>query len=452
MSLRTDNPEILRPLEKERGEIGELSRLIPALSRQRERLLEESRAARVTEKALEECVEQPMHGQSLDVIERLAGGVAHDFSNLLTVIIGYAGLLRDKLKAVNLPGDESEAILSAGQQAAILTRHLLAFSQKQVLHPRVVDLNQFVTDIEARVSQVVGEHVEVRVRTEARQGRIRADPTQLEQVILNLAANARDAMPRSGVLMITTGDTVIPEPTEAEDGVHLEAGRFVTLEVADTGTGMDAETEARMFEPFFSTKPPGKGIDSGSATVYGIVSQSGGSISVTTAEGEGTTFLLNFPMETAEVDANPAAAPVGNPQGNRETILIVEEEESVRALLCAVLSDRGYSVLAANGPRAALTLAREHQGGIQLLVIDADLQQKLGMDLTQELQRTWPELKVLCIAGYTEEQRIVEEPSPLAGAIMEKPFTSEELARRVRQVLDEETTQGPDAEIRSAPP
>ena len=156
-------------------------------------------------------------------------------------------------------------------------------------------------------------------------------------------------------------------------------------------------------------------------------------------------------METAEVDANPAAAPVGNPQGNRETILVVEEEESVRALLCAVLRDRGYSVLAANGATAALTLAREHQGGIQLLVIDADLQQKLGMDLVQELRRTWPELKVLCIAGYTEEQRIVEEPSPLVGAIMEKPFTSEELARRVRQVLDEETTRGPDAEIRSAP-
>lgn len=452
VSLRTNNPEILRPLEKERGEIGELSRLIPALSRQRERLLEESRAARVTEKALEECVEQPMHGQSLDVIERLAGGVAHDFSNLLTVIIGYAGLLRDKLKAVNLPGDESEAILSAGQQAATLTRHLLAFSQKQVLHPRVVDLNQFVTEIEARVSQVVGEHVEVRVRTEARQGHIRADPTQLEQVILNLAANARDAMPRSGVLMITTGDTVIPEPTEAEDGVHLEAGRFVTLEVADTGTGMDAETEARMFEPFFSTKPPGQGIGLGLATVYGIVSQSGGSISVTTAEGKGTTFLLNFPMEIAEVDANPAATPIGNPQGNRETILVVEEEESVRALLCAVLRDRGYSVLAANGATTALTLAREHQGGIQLLVIDADLHQKLGMDLAQELRRTWPELKVLCIAGYTEEQRAVEGPLPLVGAIMEKPFTSEELAWRVRQVLDEERAQGPGAEIRSAPP
>ncbi len=440
-SMRTDSLEVLRPLENERGEVGELSRLITAFFLQRASLLEESRAVRLVEKAAEADSEKVRGEEKMEAIGRLAGGVAQDFSNLLTVIVGYAALLRNKLSNLSLPVQETEVILTAGKRAGLLTRQLLAFSQKQVLHPQVVDLNRLVAETELQIARIVGEQVEVRIRADARQGQVRADPAQLEQVLLNLAANAGDAMPKGGVLTITTGDTVVSEPLKMEQGAVLQSGRYITLEMADTGGGMDPATAAQMFEPFFTTKPPGEGTGLGLATVYGIVAQSGGRISASTTEGEGTTFLIHFPLETAAVEEPEPVVEVTSQESRGETILVLADDGSMRDLISAVLEDRGYKVMAPANEAAALALAAEHSGDLYLAVCDTGMAADARERILQAVRNGRPALKVLYVSGYIDPAINPDTARISPNLVVDKPFTSDELATRVRRLLD--SNQGP---------
>jgi signal transduction histidine kinase len=335
-SLTKQKIEPLQQLQQDRSEFGDLARIVCNFFQQREHLLREMQKRRQTEEALHESEEQLRHSQKMEAIGRLAGGIAHDFNNLLTAIIGYADLLSARLQDPS-SAQYAELIGKAGEQAAGLTRQLLAFSRKQILQPRVVDLNELVGDMQKLLQRVIGEHIQLHVETAADPARVMADPTQLEQVILNLGVNARDAMPRGGTLTIRTKNI----ERLAKDGVDLPPGRYLTLTVSDTGCGIDEQTKQRIFEPFFTTKEAGKGTGLGLATVYGIVRQSGGCISVDSTPGEGSHFTIYLPEEAAPLELETQAlAPIARSRG-AETLLVVEDEEIVRELVCAVLERSG---------------------------------------------------------------------------------------------------------------
>jgi PAS domain S-box-containing protein len=371
--------------------------------------------------------------QKLDAIGRLAGGVAHDFNNLLTVITVHSGFMLGSLdqREVGLRADV-EAIEHAAQRAAALTQQLLAFGRKQVLQPRLVDLNTIVIDTNKMLRRVIGEHIEVVTALGSKLGDVQADPGQVEQVLVNLALNARDAMPGGGTLTIRTANADPAQlPKDAGEGP------FVILSVADSGSGMDAETRARLFEPFFTTKKD-TGTGLGLASVYGIVAQSGGFIEVTSAPDEGTTMVVYLPRvvgEQAEDDL-PVALPSRSHGG--ETILLVEDEDGVRAAARRILATQGYIVLEAFDGAEALTLAAGHGGQIDLLLTDVVMPRKTGPEVAAELLVRRPELKVLYVSGYAD-QAIV--PLGLAGTeatFVQKPFTHDGLAAAVRELLDRE--------------
>jgi signal transduction histidine kinase len=315
----------------------------------------------VTERHLLE--EELRQSQKMEAVGRLAGGIAHDFNNLLAVMLGYTTLTQSRAGDPAVVTRNLEHIRTAAERAASLTRQLLAFSRKQVLMPRVLDLDAVVGELSTMLERMIGEDVQLVTNVEGAKGRIRADRGQMEQVIVNLAVNARDAMPRGGRLDIVLRDVVVA-PSAAEPGA-LRPGRYARLEISDHGVGMDAETLERLFEPFFSTKERGKGTGLGLATVYGIVKQSGGHITVKSAPGQGTTFRIWLPEVEAEAAAHPAATPSGADavQGS-ETILLVEDEEAVRSLLDEVLTSSGYRVLVAASGAEALRLSRAHSGPI----------------------------------------------------------------------------------------
>jgi PAS domain S-box-containing protein len=384
-------------------------------------------------RALEEQVRQ---SQKLEAVGRLAGGVAHDFNNLLTVVSGYSELLAAN-KSLDQRAKEAVAeVQKASDRAIAVTRQLLAFSRKQMLQPRPLDLNAVITEITKLIRRLIGEDIALTTHLAAGLLPVTADPGQLEQVILNLAVNARDAMPQGGSLTIATRNVVV-DATAAANQPGLKPGRYAVLTVADTGCGMDADTRARVFEPFFTTKEPGRGTGLGLATTYGIVMQSGGHIGVQSEPGRGTTFQVLWP----QADGPAAAAPAGDGdaavRGGTETILLVEDEDSVRGLTARVLAGYGYRVLEARDGAEAQHLAQKSGQYLHLMVTDVVMPGISGLELARRLAPVRPKMKVLFMSGYTDDAIVRKGVLAPDAAFLPKPFTPEVLARRVREALDQ---------------
>ena len=383
-----------------------------------------------TERRLEDQLRQ---AQKMEAVGRLSAGVAHDFNNLLGIILGYGAILRSRLTDETLRA-KLEQIMKAGEQAAGLTRQLLTFSRKQVVQPRVLDLNLLVSDLGKMLQRVVGEDIDLKIAAGGDLGRVRADPGQIEQVLMNLVGNARDAMPRGGGLTVATGNVDLDE-LYASEHAAVRPGPYVLLAVSDTGTGMDAETQRHIFEPFFTTKDPGKGTGLGLATAYGIVTQSGGHIAVYSEVGRGTTFKVYLPC----VDAPAERRTAGGDQklaGGTETILVVEDDGGLRELTREVLEERGYRILSAPSGPEALALAEAHAGTIHLLLTDVVMLGMSGRELAQALAVSRPQTKVLFTSGYTDDaivhHRVLEEGT----AFIQKPFTPGSLLAKVREALE----------------
>ncbi|MFZ0808322.1 MAG: PAS domain S-box protein [Candidatus Sulfotelmatobacter sp.] len=380
-------------------------------------------------RALEDQFRQ---AQKMEAVGRLAGGVAHDFNNLLMVISGYAEVILASLDLEHPLHDKARAIQQASDRATTLTRQLLAFSRKQLLELKVVDVNSIVADMERLLRPLIGEDVELVTRFAKQAGFTRADAGQLEQVLMNLVVNAKDAMPNGGKLTIETQNIVVDESHRRGQN-FIRPGSYVLLSVSDTGMGMDKETQSRIFEPFFTTKEKGKGTGLGLSTVYGIVKQSGGYVMVQSEIGQGTSFHIYLP-QVAGV-AEKLAAPVARTaQGGTETILLVEDEESVRQLVRETLAARGYHVLEAGNGEAALDVAMREEK-IDLVITDVVMPGMGGRELVQHLAKSRPEAKVLYLSGYTEEAITGEGNTGKATAFLQKPFTLQNLSRKVREVL-----------------
>jgi PAS domain S-box-containing protein len=378
---------------------------------------------------------QLRQAQKMEAVGQLAGGVAHDFNNLLTVIGGRCYLMLSKLGPEDALRREVELVRGAAERAARLTHQLLAFSRKQVLDLRVLDLNETVAGIEPLLRRLIGEHIEISVRRGPDLGQVRADVGQLEQVILNLAVNARDAMPRGGELVLETANETLDEMA-ARRAADRVAGTYVVLSVSDTGHGMDAATRAQIFDPFFTTKEVGKGTGLGLATVYGIVKQSGGFIEVESEPGRGASFRVYLPREeVAAAAAEPAKAPGTRLRGS-ETVLLVEDDESLRTLAREILTVQGYAVLEAPSPREALRIQQSHAGRIDLLLTDVVMPEMNGQLLADQLRTARPDVTVLFMSGYTGAVLTQVGGTQFAGHLLQKPFTPDGLSRRVREVLD----------------
>jgi PAS domain S-box-containing protein len=380
---------------------------------------------------------QLVHAQKMEAIGRLASGVAHDFNNLLTVIIGYSELM---LKHIN-PDDPHyaniEEICKAGNRAAALTRQLLAFSRKQVLEPKVFDLNSCVDNMDKMLRRLIGEDIELIIKPAPNIGRVKADPGQIEQVIMNLVVNARDAMPSGGKITVETANVVLDQEY-ASTRADVTPGDYVMIAVSDTGTGMTEEVKAHIFEPFFTTKELGKGTGLGLSTSFGIVKQHGGHIAVYSELGEGTTFKVYLPQvkEAAETLAARPEGEIGLPRGT-ETILIVEDEPGLRKFTAIVLRELGYNVLDAANGEDALRLAEEYAGQkIDLMFTDIIMPRIGAKELAEKLRKMHPETKLLFTSGYTETSVVGRGVMERGIVFLQKPFTAESLARKIREVLD----------------
>jgi len=402
----------------------------------------ERRRAEARRDALEEQLRQ---AQKLEAIGRLAGGIAHDFNNVLSVILGYSEDLLLSLEPSDSRWQDMKEIESAAKRAAVLTRQLLMFSRQQVIEPKVLDLNEVLSNMDRMLARILGEQVELSFLPAARLGRIRADRGNLEQVIVNLAVNARDAMPQGGRLTLETANVVADEAFVRQ---HLgcEPGAYVRLAVTDTGIGMDSATCARIFEPFFSTKERGKGTGLGLSTVFGIVQQSGGGVWVYSEPGHGTTFKVYLPRVDAELDTSEQALASVQLDGT-ETILLVEDEPAVREVARRILERHGYQVLVAESPDHALRLSEQRPGLIHLLVTDVVMPRLSGAQLAQQLLLARPTLKVLYVSGYTDGS--IESHGVLGSGVsfLQKPFTSDSLAGKVRSVLNEGSVRPPSAAL-----
>jgi signal transduction histidine kinase/ActR/RegA family two-component response regulator len=378
---------------------------------------------------------QLRHSQKMEIVGHLAGGVAHDFNNLLTLINGYSRLLLDAM----FPGDPNrsglEEIHKAGERAAELTQRLLAFSRKQMLQPRVFDLNRVVTAMRSILTRVLGEDLELSVELSAEAATVRADPHQLEQVVMNLAVNARDAMAGGGRLRL---ETACLECDESYARLHPGArpGRYAVLAVSDTGTGMDEETRRHLFEPFFTTKEVGKGTGLGLAMVLGIVEQSGGFIEVSSELGRGTSFRIHLPMvEDEAADAEPpAAGPIAASRGT-ETVLVVEDQADVRKFAAGALRSYGYHVLQAENAFEAKLICESGLEGLELVLTDVVMPGLSGYELADWLAVHWPDIKVLFISGYAGDAMVRQAAPRKDAAFIQKPFNPSQLAIKVREVL-----------------
>ncbi len=378
---------------------------------------------------------QLQQSQRMEAIGRLAGGVAHDFNNLLTVIKGYSELMLEEFKPNDPMRGEMEEVQRAADRAAALTRQLLAFSRRQVLAPKVLDLNELVRDTEKLLRRLLGEDVELIASLDQQLGSVRADPGQIEQVLMNLAVNARDAMPSGGKLTLETSNVDLDRSYTREHAV-IKPGRYVLLAVSDNGSGMDAETASHVFEPFFTTKEQGKGTGLGLSTVYGIVKQSGGYIWVYSEPGMGTTFKIYLPRVDGAAERLPTQQLRPEVYRGTETILLVEDEEGVRSLIRQVLTRHGYTVLESAHGGEALLLCERHPGRIDLLLTDVVLSQMSGRELAERLSPLRSEMRVLYMSGYTDEAIVHHGVLTPGSAFVQKPFTTEALTRKVRQVLD----------------
>jgi len=382
--------------------------------------------------------EQLRQSQRMESIGKLAGGVAHDFNNLLTAILGYAALLLDNLPRGSDAHRDAEQIQIASERAAALTRQLLAFSRKQILQARVVDINAILLGMEPMLHRLIGEDIKLFVLPADSLAKVKADPTQVEQIILNLAINARDAMPKGGKLTIETANAVLDQ-NQVERHVDVAPpGRYVMLAVSDSGCGMDPETKARIFEPFFTTKPPGQGTGMGLATVYGIVKQSGGHVWVHSELGQGTSLKIYLPQsEPGERQQGVTSTfPVSSRATGSETILLVEDEQAVRDFAGSVLKRGGYTVLAACDGEEALRLSKNHAGDIHLMITDNIMPGMRGHELGEVMRSLRPQIKVLFISGYTDDATIHQGVLTDGIQFLQKPFTPDTLSNKVRTVLD----------------
>ncbi len=378
--------------------------------------------------------DQLRQAQKMEIAGRLAGGIAHDFNNLITVITGRAYLLLRNDAATPAQRRDIELIQETANRAAALTRQLLAFSRKQAIVPRVLDLNAALQAMNRMLRRLISEDVELTVVAGADLGRVKADPGQIEQVVLNLVVNARDAMPDGGRLTITTSNVCLEED-DAHVRVALPPGDYVMLAVADTGCGMRAETQAHVFEPFFTMKGAEKGTGLGLSTVYGIVKQSDGDIVIESAPGAGATFKIFLPRVDGKIDGMVHRGGVTLPRG-RETILLAEDENSLREMVRETLAFCGYRVLEAGNGREGLMRAREYEGPIDLLLTDVVMPLMSGAELAQQLTALRPSMKVLFMSGYTDDTMALRRVATGEIPLIEKPFSTEGLARHVRAVLD----------------
>jgi PAS domain S-box-containing protein len=386
------------------------------------------------EEALRKTEEQLRHAQKMDAVGRLAGGVAHDFNNLLSVILSYAELLLGDLQPLEPMRDEVEQIRKAAGRAADLTRQLLTFSRQHVVEPKVVDLNEVLVNMDKMLQRIIGKDVEMLLLCGRSLGRVRADPGSIEQVIMNLAVNARDAMPTGGKLTMETANVMI-DGQSASEHLGTSPGPHVMLAVTDTGVGMDRVTQARIFEPFFTTKDKGKGTGLGLSTVFGIVQQSGGSIWVYSEPSKGTSFKVYFPRVDEAPDELRAQQPPRTLRGN-ETVLLVEDDEQVRAVAGGILRRHGYRVFDAKNGGEAMLFCEMHPDSIHLLISDVVMPHMSGPELARRLVVARPDMVVLCMSGYTDDSVFRHGVMDSDIAYLQKPITPESLTRKVREVLD----------------
>ncbi len=379
--------------------------------------------------------EQLLQSQKMEAIGRLAGGVAHDFNNLLTAISGYSDLLLRELPEESALRSHAEEIQKAGERAAALTQQLLAFSRRQVLEPRVVNLNAALANLEKMLRRLIGEDIELVTSAQPDLWPVKADPGQIEQVVLNLAVNARDAMPNGGRLTVSTQNTELDEEA-ARNSPPTRPGSYVLLAVADSGAGMSPETRSRLFEPFFTTKEVGKGTGLGLSTVYGIVKQSGGYIWVESEPGAGSVFKIFLPKSLETPEPVRVAVASGPAPSGSETILLVEDEPEVRALVQKFLLMHGYKVLPASSAEDAIELSGRYDGHIDLLLTDVVMPGETGRDLARRLLVARPRMRVLYMSGYTDDSVFLQGGLSRGEAYLQKPFTPEALAKKVREVLD----------------
>jgi two-component system, cell cycle sensor histidine kinase and response regulator CckA len=380
--------------------------------------------------------DQLRHAQKLEALGQLAGSVAHDFNNLLGVIIGYSELLSADLGSEGPVNSRLESIKKAGMRAASLTSQLLAFSRRQVLQPRVLNLNSLVTETQKMLQRLMGEDIEQHIVIAPALGKTKADPGQIVQVIMNLSVNARDAMATGGKLTIETANVSFTDVTSF-DGVAVPQGQYVMLSVSDTGTGMDAETRERLFEPFFTTKPEGKGTGLGLATVYGIVKQSGGYVFAESELRKGTTFKVYLPQVDLPVEESSlASAQMAYPPSDSETLLVVEDERAFRDLLREGLQSRGYHVLVASNGVDALQVAERYSGRIRLLITDVIMPQMSGPELARCLTKVRSNIGVLYMSGYADDKVGNISDSDDGNTLLQKPFRIEELVRKIQEMLN----------------
>jgi signal transduction histidine kinase len=414
------------------GRVAERTHQLAAVNQNLQAEVNERKSAQAD---LERSEEQLRQSQKMEAIGQLAGGVAHDFNNILTAISGHSELCLKRLKPNNPLHRHIEEIRKSGERAASLTRQLLAFSRKQILQPEIIDLNQIVVDMNKMLQRLIGEDIDLLMGLAGDLGKVKADPNQIEQVLLNLSINARDAMPRGGRLTIETSNVHLSEEF-SRDHVSVPPGEYVMLAVSDNGCGMDAETQAHIFEPFFTTKEVGKGTGLGLATVYGIVKQSEGTIWLYSEVGRGTTFKIYLPCAEGPVEEVEAEADNFELFQGTETVLLVEDEEVVREMATEILRDSGYHVLEAKHGQEAIKLERQHGGVIHLMLTDVVMPQMSGRELAEQLTPLRRDMKVLYMSGYTDDAIVHHGVLEEGTAFIGKPFTPSALARKVREMLD----------------
>ncbi len=411
-----------------------LGRLVPSVQRALRELDDRAERKRV-EEALRQSEKQFRQSQKMEAVGRLAGGIAHDFNNLLTVIMGYSQVLLTELGPQHSLRGKIEETLKAGERAATLVRQLLTFSRKQSMDPKILSLNTVVTSLENLLSRLIGEDVKLVSKLDPANGRLRADQAQLEQVLVNLVVNARDAMPKGGTLTIETTQVELTR-SPVYYLTPLPPGSYVRLAVSDTGYGMDRKTQSHIFEPFFTTKEEGVGSGLGLSTVFGIVTQCGGAIDVTSRVGHGTRFDLYFPRVESDVISPAPIRSSGQSQRGTETILLVEDEPSVRTLIRDELRKLGYRVIEAKNGIEACLLATQQAGLFQLLLTDIVMPGMDGRELAQHLSVINPDLRTLFISGYMDDVGIMAGQEEGTTSFLQKPFTPEVLAGAVRNLLD----------------
>lgn len=399
-------------------------------------------ARKKTEAALQQSEERLRQSQKMEAIGKLAGGIAHDFNNLLTVIMGYSDLLMGHAQADSQARRHTEEIRKAAVRAAALTHQLLAFSRRQMLTTKALNLNAVVMGLEPMLRRLIGEEIHLRIVSGQVLGQVQADQIQIEQIILNLVINARDAMSKGGRVTIETANVELGEEYAGKQEA-FQPGAYVLVAVSDTGCGMDAETQARVFEPFFTTKEPGKGTGLGLATVYGIVKQSGGYVWVYSEPGLGSTFKVYLPRISSASDKTSTDADLNRPPRGTETILLVEDEDMVRGLVSEALKGYGYRVLGASHSDEAFRLSGGHEGTIHLLVTDVVMPGMSGRELAERLTSPRPRMKVLYMSGYTDDAVIRHGVKIEGMSFLQKPFTPDALLRKVRDVLDGALSRSP---------